>query len=287
MKLLYVCGNHGNQRALGNKIADHFPLAAIIVVDPSTKPPTPKRDLRNRTTKLFRRAMRGVASLPLRKAWFGMLNYYNRLNPVFPIEPTLTVGDINAREVTALVDHMKPDLVVVSGSNILKRPLISAIQETAKIMNLHTGISPYIRGGPNCTNWCLTMQRFDLIGNSVMWIDEGIDSGNLIATERTALTGRESLTELHVMVMEHAHDLLLRSMRLFAQGKALPDVPQCELGEGRLFLTRQWNARAAFRATANFYFHYKREITAPITDNVKLVSPEQVYETFGNVSNSE
>jgi hypothetical protein len=146
------------------------------------------------------------------------------------------------------------------------------MQETARIMNLHTGISPYVRGAPNCTNWCLAIRRFDLIGNSVMWIDEGIDSGNLIATEQTALTGRETLTELHIKVMDQAHDLLLRAVRLFSEGRPLPNVPQRELGEGRLFLLRHWTGKPIIRAVWNFYIHYRREVSAPPADQIRLVT---------------
>src|SRR5206468_12540277 len=125
--------------------------------------------------------------------------HYDRLHPAFPQTP-IQVADINAPEVLALVEREKPDLVVVSGTNLLKPPLIAKIRETGKVVNLHTGISPFIKGGPSCTNWCLALRRFDLIGNTVMWLDAGIDSGAIIATERTPLTGRESLLELHIAV---------------------------------------------------------------------------------------
>ena len=214
-----------------------------------------------------------MAGLPLRKAWFGMLRHFGNQYRAFPIPPALTVADVNAREVIVLIDRIRPDLVVVSGTNMLKGPLIAAIHQSGKIMNLHTGISPYVRGGPNCTNWCMVMRRFDLIGNSVMWIDEGIDSGNLIATERTPLTGRESLTQLHIKVMDHAHGLLIRTLRYFCGGNALPDVPQNSLGKGTLFLTRHWNAWTAMRAVLNFYRFYRRDQDSRLIDEeVRLVS---------------
>jgi len=37
--------------------------------------------------------------------------------------------------------------------------------------------------------WCLAKNWLHLIGNTVMWIDPGIDSGDLLSTERTPLDG--------------------------------------------------------------------------------------------------
>ncbi|MDR3448849.1 MAG: formyltransferase family protein, partial [Alphaproteobacteria bacterium] len=164
---------------------------------------------------------------------------------------------VNACTVIELVKAEKPDLVLVSGTDLLRQELIDAIGKSAKIMNLHTGLSPYLKGGPNCTNWALALGKFDLIGNTVMWLDDGIDSGNLIATERTPLTGRESLFELHRKVMDHAHELYGRCYAQAVAGNKLPSVPQAKLASGRLFLSREWTGVQMLRALINFYLRYR------------------------------
>ena len=92
-----------------------------------------------------------------------------------------------------------------------------------------------------------------------MWLDTGIDSGNLVATERTELTGSETLTGLHIAVMDHAHALYVKCARRFLEGRQLPSVPQAWISEGRLFLNRDWTARQVLKAVNNFYLHYRRE----------------------------
>ena len=271
MKLLLFASPQGNQRALARKIAAHVPIAGIVTVTPR-RSWTKRPRLLERLRSLAGRALAFPAGLPLRRAWFAMLAYYDRLHPAFPVPP-IEVADINDPDVLALVGRERPDLVVVSGTNLLKPPLIEKIGETGKIVNLHTGISPYVKGGPNCTNWCLALRRFDLIGNTVMWLDAGIDSGAIIATERTPLTGRESLSGLHIAVMEHAHALYVRVIRMFADGAALPSVRQDALGRGRLFLTRHWTARPMAKAVANFRRHFAREAAAPPREEITLVDP--------------
>ena len=243
--MLILCGPEANQRALSHKLVEGRPGTEIVVVEHGGAV----------ARRSFGRVLRGLAGYPLRRAWFAMLAGYERRFPDFPKTPALRVADVNDPSVAALAERLRPRLTVVSGTNLLKAPLIEAL---GPVMNLHTGISPYEKGGPNCTNWCLATGDFHLIGNTVMWIDAGIDSGDLVVTEQTVLEGSESLAGLHVKVMEHAHDLLRRCVDRFLAGEELPNVPQAELGAGRLYLTRHWTARQALRAVANFHGRYGR-----------------------------
>ena len=157
-------------------------------------------------------------------------------------------------------------------ANLVGEDVIEASRKNRGVVNLHTGISPYVKGGPNCTNWCLAQGWFHLIGNSVMWLDRGIDSGNLITTERTSLTGDEDQEELHWKVMEHAHDLYVRAISAIAAGDGVPDVPQQDLGTGPTFHNADWTARAMIRARWNFARRYPREVGAAMAPEVRLVA---------------
>ena len=207
-----------------------------------------------------------------RRAWFGMLHYYDFRFKEFPISPNLIVDNINDVKVIALIKEIKPALVVVSGTNLLKDNLINEIHNHGKVINLHTGISPYVKGGPNCTNWCLFLKEFHLIGNTVMWLDKGIDSGNLIATERTPLGGGESLTELHIKVMEHAHCLYVNVIEKFVKDFDLPNISQNNFDVKRLFLSRHWGLYQMVIAIFNFYvYYYEGSRFLNATEYVKLI----------------
>jgi methionyl-tRNA formyltransferase len=94
-----------------------------------------------------------------------------------------------------------------------------SIKPSIGILNLHTGLSPYVKGGPNSTNWCIANNELYLIGNTIMWIDEGIDPGNIVTTEITEFTGDERLTDVHIKVMDHGHNLYLKAIDNLAQGR--------------------------------------------------------------------
>lgn len=209
-----------------------------------------------------RRLVNAVASRtvgrPFVEAWWALQAHYaERHGRDFSgSAPVIEVPNVNDSATVTAIHELRPDLVIVSGTNIVRSPIISAMRESIGIVNLHTGISPYVKGGPNCTNWCLAKRWFDLIGNTIMWLDEGVDSGALIATERTPLTGDESLKELHVRVMDHAHDLYARAIRALTAGRTVPRVPQDAIGSGETFHNAQWTALQMWRARSNFRTHY-------------------------------
>lgn len=247
MRVLLLCDDSANQRLLAHRLNSVLPLTEIGVI---SLPRTRKRP------PLAPRIANVTLGLPLRRAWFAMLADCSRKAPKFPDSPLTNHLGVNACSVQNRVTKIRPDLVLVSGTNLLRQPLINLIAESGSTLNLHTGISPFIKGGPNCTNWALSLGEFDLIGNSVMWLDSGIDSGALVATERTPLSGLETLIELHIAVMDHAHDLYCRVVGRAAAGLALSRVPQDTLGNGRLFLTKHWTARQIVRAVLNFKRNY-------------------------------
>jgi methionyl-tRNA formyltransferase len=186
-----------------------------------------------------------------------MLRHYDVQYREFPLPPVLLCTDVNDPSVFELIAQLQPDLVIVSGTNLLKPALIEEIHKHGPVMNLHTGLSPYVKGGPSCTYWCLALRQFGLIGNTVMWINAGIDSGDLIATERTHLTAEESLLELNIAVMEHAHALYAKCVSRFLQKDELPCVSQDQLSSGRLFLGKDWGFVEMVMALFNYYVYFR------------------------------
>ncbi|MBC7488725.1 MAG: hypothetical protein H7240_00480 [Glaciimonas sp.] len=243
MKVMLLCDGAANQRALASRLSRVVELSAIAVIRPLPRKPE----------RLVHRLIRGIAGYPLRRAWLSLLAQYDSAHSKFPNVPLSHHDGVNSDGVLSLVGEIQPDLVLVSGTDLLRRPLIEAIHCFGKVINLHTGISPYIKGGPNCTNWAIFVERLDLIGNTVMWLDAGIDSGNIITTERTPLTGDERLSDLHLKVMDHGHDLYCRAVECIVSGSKAPSIKQSSLAVGHVFLSKDWTAVTALRTVFNYY----------------------------------
>jgi len=253
MRVVALIGPGGNQVALLHKLRKEADLVGVVLSRNRPKA-KPKRRLR-----LFVNRVEGrIVGYPFTRAWLEMLGRYEKQFGSLPDVPCVNVTNVNDPETTAFLTKLTPDLVVVSGTNLVGKKIIAWAKQRRGILNMHTGISPYVKGGPNCTNWCLATRQFHLIGSTTMWLDEGIDSGAIIATEQAPLTGCESLEEVHWKVMQHGHDMYVRTLRAIASGVEVHQIEQRCVVEGRTFYSAEWTARAMARAYANFRLHYRR-----------------------------
>ncbi|MGZ8835434.1 MAG: formyltransferase family protein [Pyrinomonadaceae bacterium] len=181
----------------------------------------------------------------------------------FPEAPTVRVKNVNDPATIRTIEEISPDLIIVSGTNLVGKRILEMASQRIGAVNLHTGLSPYIKGGPNCTNWCLAERSFHLIGNTVMCLDPGIDSGNIIASEQTRLTGCETLAGLHWKVMEHAQAMYVSVVSKLARGDSVPSRAQDSIDAGKTYYSIDWNLRAMLNARYNFKHHYRSYFTDP------------------------
>lgn len=258
MKILLWIGNESNQIALASKINEMFGVDGIIL---ETRKYKPKRSFK----KLFEKVIETVFLKKIGNAWINMKSHYKNNYSLPQNAEIIDVENINSEEAFAFSKKINPDLIIVSGTRLVKEKMLS-ITPSKGILNLHTGLSPYIKGGPNCTNWCLSTKQFNLIGNTIMWIDLGIDTGNILTTELTPLSGEEDLNEIHLKVMEHGHDLYLKSINFLNNG-GKSSVKQDEITKGKTYYTREWGLSQKINLIKNFkYFKssiQKQENTNP------------------------
>jgi methionyl-tRNA formyltransferase len=236
LKIVIWCGAAANQKALANKIAARFDVAGIVIDTHSGK--KKKRNLFQLPAILWDRfRFRNIYS-----AWGNLMKYYDGQFSHWPDTRRIEVSNINDKETEQFTRDLKPDLIVVSGTALIKEPLLS-IPASVGIINLHTGLSPYVKGGPNCTNWCIANNTFQLIGNTIMWLNAGIDAGNIITTETSDITNTNDLNEAHQKVMDHAHGLYLKAINYLSEAEPpYNSIPQNSIDNGKLFLTKMWTA---------------------------------------------
>jgi methionyl-tRNA formyltransferase len=263
MRVVVLTNRQGNQIALVSKIAREAEIAGIVF---SRNVARRRPDAKKRLNALLNGVAGRTVGRPFVRTWFELLEKYDSLYPELPPANVVEVENINDKATVETIERLSPELVIVSGTNLLGKDVIRAARLTGGVVNLHTGISPYVRGGPNCTNWCLAKKWFHLIGNTVMWLDEGIDTGNIIATEQTPLDGSETLFDLHWKVMEHAHDIYVSTIRRIGQGEEMPSVPQREIGAGAYFGSSDWTAFQMRKALKNYRLFYK----ASFSDELRL-----------------
>jgi methionyl-tRNA formyltransferase len=236
LKIVIWCGAAANQKALANKIAANFEVAGIVIDTHTGK--KKKRNLFQLPAIIWDR----FRFRTIYNAWQNLMRYYENKFPQWPDPLQLKVSNINDKKTETFTNQFQPDLIIVSGTSLIKEPLIS-IPVAIGIINLHTGLSPYVKGGPNCTNWCIANYAFHLVGNTIMWLNAGIDSGNVITTEAVDIKKANDLDDAHRLVMDHAHDLYLRAISYLSETEPpYNSVPQSSIENGKLFLAKMWTA---------------------------------------------
>ncbi len=262
-RIVIWCGTAPNQKALANKIHKQFGVAGIVIDKKKTGVKKKKQ------SSLLRKAWDHVRFRQITNAWNNLQQYYETHFTHWPDVPMLEVATINSQEAHEFTKNIDPHLIVVSGTGLVKEAFLCLPVEIG-IMNLHTGLSPYVKGGPNCTNWCIANNEWHLIGNTIMWINAGIDTGNIITSETNDVSNCTSLYKVHLNVMEHAHDLYVKAINYVLKNEPpFISIPQQELGEGNLFLTKMWTSEAKKQLLLNWKKRKKTVIkAAPKTINL-------------------
>ena len=95
----------------------------------------------------------------------------------YSIPKIIKKGTINDTDVVDEILELSPDLLICYGSSIIKSELVE--KYSGKFLNVHLGLSPYYRGsGTNV--WPIINNEFEYIGATFMYLDSGIDTGEVI-----------------------------------------------------------------------------------------------------------
>lgn len=96
----------------------------------------------------------------------------DKSNPV-----RLGKGEINEARYVDEIKSLCPDLIVSYGCSLIGAPLLTAFD--GRILNVHLGLSPYYRG--SSTNyWPLVNNAPEYVGATFMYMDSGVDTGEVI-----------------------------------------------------------------------------------------------------------
>lgn len=89
-------------------------------------------------------------------------------------------GQVNEPVILDEILSLNPDLIVTYGCSIIKAPLINAMRD--RIINVHLGLSPYYLGSGTNMH-AMAAGEFEFCGYSLIYMDEGIDTGEIIHQE--------------------------------------------------------------------------------------------------------
>jgi len=136
--------------------------------------------------------------------------------------PILQPARIKEREAIEEVRTLAPDVIVVAAyGQILPRDVL----EIPKVacLNLHASLLPRWRGAAPIQAAIAAGDQET--GITVMYMDEGVDTGDILLQRRIEIRPDESGGSLHDRLAQIAPDALLESLGLLVKGSA-PRIPQ-------------------------------------------------------------
>jgi hypothetical protein len=113
-------------------------------------------------------------------------------------------GGVNSKKIHALLKSLSPDIAVQAGVGIIRARTLSMFSEG--ILNAHMALLPKYRG-MNVLEWSLFYK--DPIGVTVHFMDEGIDTGDILLKHEISLKEGDTIESLRDRAETVSADLIL------------------------------------------------------------------------------
>ena len=124
-------------------------------------------------------------------------------------------------EFVEIIRELKPDvIVVVAFGQILPKALLDIPPHGC--INVHASLLPRYRGAAPL-NWCIVNGESET-GVTTMLMDVGLDTGDMLLTEKTPLDENEDIVSLHDRMATMGAGLLAETLDRIAAGDLVPQA---------------------------------------------------------------
>ncbi len=131
--------------------------------------------------------------------------------------PVLQPSKVNDPAFLEALYSLSPDMIVVAAfGQILPKAIIDF--PPLGCLNIHPSLLPKYRGAAPL-NWSIIRGEMKT-GMTIMLMDEGMDSGDILAQEETPLAADENFGQLHDRLAKLGAELLLQTINQVANGIA-------------------------------------------------------------------
>lgn len=132
--------------------------------------------------------------------------------------PVFQPAKLRDGEAYAVLKDISPDLIVVAAYgkilpvDILELPPLGCI-------NVHSSLLPKYRGAAPI-NWAI-LNGEDESGVTIMYMAEGLDTGDMILQEKTPITLEDTASSLHDRLADMGAELVVKAVSMLAEGSAV------------------------------------------------------------------
>ena len=256
-KIVLITGDDFEHHFVANTLCSSLNLAAIVVDHGKPQGKLERsRKLWHRYTvgQMFSRAI----LLALRTVWRDSSRRAEDVLSVFGPEncseftrPDLVthVSGINTPESIKLVASLQPDILLIFGTGIVGKKILSLPSRIA--LNMHTGISPIYRGC-DCTFWPVHNGELNMLGATVHECTALVDGGKIFSTAHAPVEAGDSLFSIFARCVKTGANLYAQTVRQFIGSN--PNGLAQDLNLGREYkasergLRAEWTTRRKIKA---------------------------------------
>lgn len=170
-KILLITGRDLRHRYFVQHLNHHFPLAGIFFEHLQyPEPPAMTKSEREAWEWFFNR-----------RDTFEQQTFSSAQNLKPQNQPEIfhvPVGKLNTPKWENKIDYLNPDLIVLFGGSLIGGKILH--QYPGRILNLHIGITGEYRGS-SCNFWPIHDSRLECLGATLIRINQGIDTGEILA----------------------------------------------------------------------------------------------------------
>ncbi|MCD1116963.1 formyl transferase [Chryseobacterium turcicum] len=138
-----------------------------------------------------------------------ILKSNNLITDEIPSHKIKKTTSINSKSSIELIKSLNPDLIIVNGTRIISKKVLQSVN--CKFINTHAGITPMYRG-VHGTYWALVNNDVDNSGVTVHFVDEGIDTGNIIAQKQIVPNSHDNFSTYPMLQLSIGVKLLVEAV---------------------------------------------------------------------------
>jgi folate-dependent phosphoribosylglycinamide formyltransferase PurN len=228
-KIVMLAGQGISTNILYQALKDEFAISTIILEKPVNK----KEFLKKRIKKLgiwqvfgqtlFHLIIVKFLNLTSFKRKKEILKSYRLKNYLLPADKIININSVNDNDCLKHLQNINPDLVIVNGTRIISKKILSSVGAT--FINMHTGITPMYRG-VHGGYWALVNNDTGNCGVTIHIVDPGIDTGTILYQKNIIIANRDNFVTYPLLQLGEGISCMKMAIRDIFKGSATPKNPK-------------------------------------------------------------
>jgi methionyl-tRNA formyltransferase len=136
-------------------------------------------------------------------------------------QSVITVPDLNHPDTVGILERRAPDLLVLGGCRILRRPVLSTAR--LAVLNAHPGRLPDYRG-VDVIPWAI--HNGDQPFVTVHCVNAGVDTGDIVSQQELSVDPGDSISTLREKAELLAAELMVKAVKAIVETGRVDGTPQ-------------------------------------------------------------